>query len=66
MNCLDLRLLLLLQLCSLIGGQRKLQRIIGGHIVGPHSAKYLVSLKRMTGSHFCGGSLNKPDANSSR
>ncbi|KYO24531.1 hypothetical protein Y1Q_0023228 [Alligator mississippiensis] len=57
MNCLDLRLLLLLQLCSLIGGQRKLQRIIGGHIVGPHSAKYLVSLKRMTGSHFCGGSL---------
>uniref|UniRef100_A0A7M4FLC0 Trypsin-3-like n=1 Tax=Crocodylus porosus TaxID=8502 RepID=A0A7M4FLC0_CROPO len=42
---------------SLTGGQRKLQRIIGGHIVGPHSAKYLVSLKRMTGSHFCGGSL---------
>uniref|UniRef100_A0A7M4FP84 Trypsin-3-like n=1 Tax=Crocodylus porosus TaxID=8502 RepID=A0A7M4FP84_CROPO len=40
-----------------VRGQRKLQRIIGGHIVGPHSAKYLVSLKRMTGSHFCGGSL---------
>uniref|UniRef100_A0A8C8SA01 Peptidase S1 domain-containing protein n=1 Tax=Pelusios castaneus TaxID=367368 RepID=A0A8C8SA01_9SAUR len=34
-----------------------LQRIIGGHIVAPHSSKYLVSLKRKTGFHFCGGSL---------
>uniref|UniRef100_A0A8C3SXE4 Peptidase S1 domain-containing protein n=1 Tax=Chelydra serpentina TaxID=8475 RepID=A0A8C3SXE4_CHESE len=31
--------------------------IIGGYIVAPHSSKYLVSLKRKTGFHFCGGSL---------
>ncbi|XP_073172552.1 trypsin-3-like isoform X1 [Lepidochelys kempii] len=39
------------------GGQNSLQRIIGGYIVAPHSSKYLVSLKRKTGFHFCGGSL---------
>ncbi|XP_042335515.1 trypsin-3-like isoform X2 [Sceloporus undulatus] len=33
------------------------QRIIGGYIVPPHSSKYLVSLKRKTGYHFCGGAL---------
>ncbi|XP_067329018.1 trypsin-3-like [Anolis sagrei] len=33
------------------------QRIIGGYVVPPRSAKYLVSLKRKTGSHFCGGAL---------
>uniref|UniRef100_A0A8D0BNU7 Peptidase S1 domain-containing protein n=1 Tax=Salvator merianae TaxID=96440 RepID=A0A8D0BNU7_SALMN len=33
------------------------QRIIGGYIVTPHSSKYLVSLKRNTGYHFCGGAL---------
>ncbi|EMP28318.1 Trypsin-3 [Chelonia mydas] len=38
-------------------GQNSLQRIIGGYIVAPHSSKYLVSLKRKTGFHFCGGSL---------
>uniref|UniRef100_A0A7M4FNT8 Trypsin-3-like n=1 Tax=Crocodylus porosus TaxID=8502 RepID=A0A7M4FNT8_CROPO len=47
--------------CSLVNNTGTplllMPRIIGGHIVGPHSAKYLVSLKRMTGSHFCGGSL---------
>uniref|UniRef100_A0A8C0J5Z8 Peptidase S1 domain-containing protein n=1 Tax=Chelonoidis abingdonii TaxID=106734 RepID=A0A8C0J5Z8_CHEAB len=43
-------------LCS-ADGQNSLQRIIGGYIVAPHSSKYLVSLKRKTGFHFCGGSL---------
>ncbi|CAM4578720.1 unnamed protein product, partial [Lepidochelys olivacea] len=57
MNYLALSLLLFLQLFSLIGGQNSLQRIIGGYIVAPHSSKYLVSLKRKTGFHFCGGSL---------
>uniref|UniRef100_A0ABM5EL58 Trypsin-3-like n=1 Tax=Pogona vitticeps TaxID=103695 RepID=A0ABM5EL58_9SAUR len=33
------------------------QRIIGGYVVAPHSARYLVSLKRKTGHHFCGGAL---------
>ncbi|XP_050787817.1 trypsin-like [Gopherus flavomarginatus] len=57
MNYLALSLLLFLQLFSLIDGQNSLQRIIGGYIVAPHSSKYLVSLKRKTGFHFCGGSL---------
>ncbi|XP_053864842.1 trypsin-3-like isoform X2 [Malaclemys terrapin pileata] len=57
MNYLALSLLLSLQLFSLIDGQNSLQRIIGGYIVAPHSSKYLVSLKRKTGFHFCGGSL---------
>ncbi|XP_053307630.1 trypsin-3-like [Spea bombifrons] len=34
-----------------------MQRIIGGHVVSPYSTRYLVSLKRSTGLHFCGGSL---------
>ncbi|XP_078496553.1 trypsin-3-like [Lissotriton helveticus] len=38
-------------------GQNHLSRIIGGYVVAPYSAKYTVSLKRNTGSHFCGGSL---------
>ncbi|XP_061457889.1 trypsin-3-like [Rhineura floridana] len=38
-------------------GERDSQRIIGGYIVAPHSSKYLVSLKRNTGYHFCGGAL---------
>ncbi|XP_034609030.1 trypsin-3-like isoform X1 [Trachemys scripta elegans] len=57
MNYLALGLLLSLQFFSLIDGQNSLQRIIGGYIVAPHSSKYLVSLKRKTGFHFCGGSL---------
>ncbi|KAM6435549.1 trypsin-3-like [Liasis olivaceus] len=32
-------------------------RIIGGYVMAPHSSKYLVSLKRKTGFHFCGGAL---------
>ncbi|XP_039223261.1 trypsin-3-like isoform X2 [Crotalus tigris] len=32
-------------------------RIVGGYVVAPHSSKYLVSLKRKTGFHFCGGAL---------
>ncbi|CAH2318332.1 trypsin-3-like [Pelobates cultripes] len=32
-------------------------RIIGGYIVSPYSTRYLVSLKRISGLHFCGGSL---------
>ncbi|XP_029434621.1 trypsin-3-like isoform X2 [Rhinatrema bivittatum] len=39
------------------GGLCNLQRIIGGYVVAPYSSKYLVSLKRNTGLHFCGGSL---------
>uniref|UniRef100_A0A8C0QPW5 Peptidase S1 domain-containing protein n=1 Tax=Chelonoidis abingdonii TaxID=106734 RepID=A0A8C0QPW5_CHEAB len=50
------RLTVVLCLCS-ADGQNSLQRIIGGYIVAPHSSKYLVSLKRKTGFHFCGGSL---------
>lgn len=38
-------------------GQDSIARIIGGYIVPPYSARYLVSLKRNTGIHFCGGSL---------
>ncbi|XP_063001506.1 trypsin-3-like [Elgaria multicarinata webbii] len=38
-------------------GESNPQRIIGGYIVVPHSSKYLVSLKRKTGYHFCGGAL---------
>nr|XP_056721065.1 trypsin-3-like [Euleptes europaea] len=38
-------------------GERDVQRIIGGYIVAPHSSKYLVSLRRNTGYHFCGGAL---------
>ncbi|XP_077168176.1 trypsin-3-like [Paroedura picta] len=38
-------------------GESDVQRIIGGYIVGPRSSKYLVSLKRNTGYHFCGGAL---------
>ncbi|KAM4643884.1 trypsin-3-like [Discoglossus pictus] len=34
-----------------------MHRIIGGYIVSPYSTRYLVSLKRNTGLHFCGGSL---------
>uniref|UniRef100_A0A674KE18 Peptidase S1 domain-containing protein n=1 Tax=Terrapene triunguis TaxID=2587831 RepID=A0A674KE18_9SAUR len=52
----DLKCLFGLCLCS-ADGQNSLQRIIGGYIVAPHSSKYLVSLKRKTGFHFCGGSL---------
>ncbi|XP_029140761.1 trypsin-3-like [Protobothrops mucrosquamatus] len=32
-------------------------RIVGGYMMAPHSSKYLVSLKRKTGFHFCGGAL---------
>ncbi|XP_013910539.1 PREDICTED: trypsin I-P1-like [Thamnophis sirtalis] len=32
-------------------------RIIGGYVMAPHSSKYLVSLKRKSGFHFCGGAL---------
>ncbi|XP_058016939.1 trypsin-3-like isoform X2 [Ahaetulla prasina] len=32
-------------------------RIIGGYVMAPHSSKYLVSLKRKGGFHFCGGVL---------
>uniref|UniRef100_A0A6I8SVH5 Peptidase S1 domain-containing protein n=1 Tax=Xenopus tropicalis TaxID=8364 RepID=A0A6I8SVH5_XENTR len=40
----------------LYGSER--ERIIGGYIVSPYSARYLVSLKRSSSSvHFCGGSL---------
>ncbi|KAL8198575.1 UNVERIFIED_CONTAM: hypothetical protein K2H54_016665 [Gekko kuhli] len=38
-------------------GESDVQRIIGGYIVAPHSSKYLVSLKRNSGHHFCGGAL---------
>ncbi|XP_066493519.1 trypsin-3-like [Tiliqua scincoides] len=38
-------------------GESDSQRIIGGHIVAPQTSKYLVSLKRNTGYHFCGGAL---------
>uniref|UniRef100_A0A670J4D2 Peptidase S1 domain-containing protein n=1 Tax=Podarcis muralis TaxID=64176 RepID=A0A670J4D2_PODMU len=46
----------ILPLCSADGASDS-QRIIGGYIVSPHSSKYLVSLKRNTGYHFCGGAL---------
>ncbi|XP_075462178.1 trypsin-3-like isoform X2 [Ascaphus truei] len=55
MNSPKLRLLLILHFASSMG--ENMQRIIGGHIVPPYSARYLVSLKRNTGLHFCGGSL---------
>ncbi|KAM3824229.1 trypsin-3-like [Vipera latastei] len=32
-------------------------RIVGGYVMSPHSSRYLVSLKRKTGFHFCGGAL---------
>ncbi|KAG8569890.1 hypothetical protein GDO81_014580 [Engystomops pustulosus] len=44
--------------CIIAGeGQRSMSRIIGGYSVSPYSTRYLVSLKRNTGLHFCGGSL---------
>ncbi|XP_018429956.1 PREDICTED: trypsin-3-like [Nanorana parkeri] len=53
-----LRLLLILHFTDVMGeGQDSITRIIGGYIVPPYSARYLVSLKRNTGIHFCGGSL---------
>ncbi|XP_073511466.1 trypsin-3-like [Phyllobates terribilis] len=58
MDCHKLRLLLILQFSTLIGeGKRTMPRIIGGHSVSPYSTRYLVSLRRNTGLHFCGGSL---------
>ncbi|XP_069468272.1 trypsin-3-like [Ambystoma mexicanum] len=58
MNYCRFRLLLFLPLLILKGdGQSNLQRIIGGYIVAPYSSKYLVSLKRTSGFHFCGGSI---------
>ncbi|XP_073426440.1 trypsin-3-like isoform X1 [Dendrobates tinctorius] len=58
MDCHQLRLLFLLQLPALIGGGKKtMPRIIGGYSVSPYSTRFLVSLRRNTGLHFCGGSL---------
>ncbi|KAM8927325.1 trypsin-3-like [Pelodytes ibericus] len=58
MNRPELRLLLILHFTALTGeGQRHMQRIIGGYIVSPYSTHYLVSIKRNSGVHFCGGSL---------
>ncbi|KAJ6656826.1 hypothetical protein lerEdw1_003157 [Lerista edwardsae] len=42
-------------------GESDPQRIIGGHIVAPKTSKYLVSLKRNTGYHFCGGGPGQPE-----
>ncbi|XP_041426593.1 anionic trypsin [Xenopus laevis] len=53
-----LLLLLTLHLTAIIAeGQDPRERIIGGYILSPYSARYLVSLKRSSSIHFCGGSL---------
>ncbi|XP_063798231.1 trypsin-3-like isoform X1 [Pseudophryne corroboree] len=53
-----LPLLLILHFAASLGqGQKSMPRIIGGYSVSPYSTRYLVSLKRNTGLHFCGGSL---------
>uniref|UniRef100_A0A8C5QCE9 Peptidase S1 domain-containing protein n=1 Tax=Leptobrachium leishanense TaxID=445787 RepID=A0A8C5QCE9_9ANUR len=58
MNCWTRRLALILHFIWLMAeAQENVQRIIGGYIVSPYSTRYLVSLKRNSGLHFCGGSL---------
>uniref|UniRef100_A0A667YZQ4 trypsin n=1 Tax=Myripristis murdjan TaxID=586833 RepID=A0A667YZQ4_9TELE len=56
-NVVLISFVILLSLC--VPGQQLMQqgRIVGGYTPAPHSIKYIVSIQKTMGQHFCGGSL---------